>query len=91
MHHLSPTKTALAVGVFLGSWHLIWSLLVALNWGQPLYDFILWAHMIHLQLTIGPFVLVAATVLVVVTFLIGCAIGYVFAVIWNWFHRATTA
>ena len=91
MHHLSPTKTALAVGVFLGSWHLIWSLLVALNWGQPLYDFILWAHMIHLKLTIGPFVLSAATVLVVVTFLIGCAIGYVFAVIWNWFHRATTA
>ena len=47
--HLSSTKTALAVGVFLGSWHVIWSLLVALNWAQPLYDFILWAHMIHLQ------------------------------------------
>src|SRR5262249_39958326 len=48
MQHFSPTKTALAVGVFLGVWHLVWSLLVALNWTQPLYDFILWAHMIHL-------------------------------------------
>ena len=90
MHHLSPTKTALAVGVFLGGWHLIWSLLVALNWGQPLYDFILWAHMIHLQLIIGPFDFLAATVLVAVTFLFGCAIGYVFAAIWNWLHRAPT-
>lgn len=47
--------------------------------------------MIHLRLTIGPFDLVAAATLVVVTLLIGCVIGYVFAVIWNWFHRGTTA
>jgi len=89
MHHLNPIKTALSVGVFLGSFHLIWSLLVALNWAQAIYDFILWAHMIHLQLTIGPFDLAAAAVLVVVTFLVGCVVGYVFALIWNWFHRAT--
>ncbi len=89
-HHLSPGKTALAVGVFLGGWHVIWSLLVALNWAQPLYDFILWAHMIHLQLTIGPFDLVAAATLVVVTSLLGCVIGSVFAVVWNTFHKAAS-
>jgi hypothetical protein len=44
--------------------------------------------MIHVQLTIGPFDLRAATALGVVTFFVGCAIGYVFALIWNWFHRA---
>ena len=91
MQHLSPTKTALAVGVFLGAWHVIWSLIVALNWAQALYDFILWAHMIHLRLTIGPFDLVAATTLVVVTFLAGCVMGYAFALVWNWFHRGMTA
>jgi len=91
MRYLNPMKTALAVGVFLGGWHVIWALLVALNWGQPLYDFILWAHMIHLQLTIGPFELVAAATLVAVTFAVGCVIGYVFAIIWNRFHRATAA
>jgi hypothetical protein len=90
MNHLNLTKTALAVGVFLGGWHVIWSLLVALNSAQAIYDFILWAHMIHLQLTIGPFDLAAATVLVVVTFLVGCVIGCVFAIIWNWFHGAAT-
>jgi hypothetical protein len=91
MQLLSPTKTALAAGVFLGAWHVIWSLFVALNWAQTLYDFILWAHMIHLQFAIGPFDLVAAATLVVVTFLVGCAMGYGFALVWNWFHRATTA
>jgi uncharacterized membrane protein len=91
MKTLSPTKTGLAVGVFLGGWHVIWSLLVALNWAQPIYDFILWAHMIHLQLTVGPFELAAATALIVVTFVFGCVIGYVFAIIWNWFHQATAA
>lgn len=90
MRHLSPTKTALAVGVFLGGWHVIWSLFVALNWAQALYDFILWAHMIHLRLTVGPFDLVAATTLVVVTFLLGCVMGYVFALVWNWFNRTST-
>jgi hypothetical protein len=89
MQHLSPTKTGLAVGVFLGGWHVIWSLLVALNWAQPIYDFILWAHMIHLRLTIGPFEPAAAVTLVIVAFLLGGVIGYIFAVIWNWFHRTT--
>lgn len=91
MQYLSPIKTALSIGVFLGACHVIWSLFVALNWAQALYDFILWAHMIHLRLTIAPFDLVAATTLVVVTFLVGCVMGYVFALFWNWFHRATTA
>jgi hypothetical protein len=91
MQYLNPIKTALAVGVFLAASHAIWSLLVALNWAQALYDFILWAHMIRLQLTIGPFDLVAATTLVVVTFLVGCVMGWIFALVWNWFHRATTA
>jgi hypothetical protein len=91
MKTLSAPKTALAVGVFLGGWHVIWALLVALNWAQAIYDFILWAHMIHLQLTIGPFDPVAAATLVVVTFAVGCVMGYVFAIIWSWFHRAAMA
>jgi hypothetical protein len=41
MQHLNPAKTALTIGVFLGCWHLMWSLLVVLNWAQPIYDFIL--------------------------------------------------
>jgi len=88
MNHLSVSKTALAVGLFLSGWHLVWSLLVALGWGQPLLDFALWAHMIHIQFVIGPFELYAALLLIIVTFLIGCALGCVFAYLWNWLHRS---
>jgi hypothetical protein len=49
---------------------------------------VLWAHMIHLQLTIGPFEVAAATALVVVTFVSGWVIGCVFAIIWNWFSSS---
>ena len=89
MHHLNPTRTGLTVGLFLGGWHLVWSLLVALSLAQPLMNFVLSAHMIHLQFTAGPFEIGAATVLVIITFLFGCAIGYVFAAIWNWLHKET--
>jgi hypothetical protein len=57
---------------------MVWSVLVALRLVQPLYDFIIWAHMIHLQLTIGPFDPVAAATLIVVTLLVGCAMGFAF-------------
>jgi len=87
MNTLNVHTTGLVVGIFLGGWHLIWSVLVLLGVGQPLIDFVLWAHMIHLPYVVGPFELGASATLVIVTFLFGCAIGYAFAWIWNWLHR----
>jgi len=51
----NPNKVGLVFAILLGGWHLVWSLFVATGLGQLLYDFILWAHMIHLAVTIGPF------------------------------------
>ncbi len=87
MNHLNSQKVALAVGFFLGGWHLVWSLLVAVGMGQPLLDFVLWAHMIHLQFVVGPFDLTASLTLVILTFLIGYVFGLAFAYIWNLLHR----
>ena len=28
-------QTGLVVGVFIGGWHVIWSILVGIGWGQP--------------------------------------------------------
>ena len=58
--------------------------------GQPLVDFILWAHMVHLQYIVGPFDITASAVLIVVTALAGYTFGYFFAWIWNSLHRANT-
>jgi hypothetical protein len=85
--HLDQHRTGLVVGLFVGAWHVLWSLLVWTGWGQPIVDFILWAHMVHLQYIVGPFDITASATLVAVTALAGYAFGFFFAVIWNSLHR----
>jgi len=60
----------------LGTWHVVWSILVASGLAQVLYDFILWAHMVHLKIAIGPFDPLAAVVLIGMTASVGYAMGY---------------
>jgi hypothetical protein len=84
----NPNKVGLVFGLFLGGWHLVWSLLVLSGLAQSLYDFVLWAHMIHLQITIGPFDVAAAVTLVLFTGVFGYLAGFVGAWIWNRVHRA---
>ncbi|MBI5470676.1 hypothetical protein HY968_05185 [Candidatus Kaiserbacteria bacterium] len=87
MNQLNVQKTALTTAIFLGGFHIVWSLIVVLGWGQSIYDFVLYAHMIHMPIVIGPFDLAAAAVLIIITAIIGYVIGYAFAYIWNRLHR----
>lgn len=87
-HHIDPVKTGYVVGAFIGGWHLVWSILVALGWAQALINFILWMHMINLPYVVGAFDFTAATTLVVVTAISGCVFGYLFALLWNRMHRS---
>ena len=75
------------LGAIIGLWHVTWSLLVAAGWAQPVIDFVFWMHFIKPVYVIQPFNLGTATVLVVVTVVIGFVVGSVFAVLWNWFHK----
>lgn len=84
---MNSHKVALTLGFMFGGMHLLWSVLVILGLGQPLIDFILWAHMVHFPYIVGPFDASAAFVLVVVTAIIGYVVGYMFATVWNKFHR----
>ena len=79
-------KVGLVVGALLGGWHLLWSILVATGLGQALNDFILWAHMIHLSIVIGPFDPAASATLILVTTVFGYVIGYLGAWVWNRVH-----
>jgi hypothetical protein len=83
----NPNKLGLVFAILLGGWHLVWSILVATGWGQALYEFILWAHMIHLTITIGPFDLGASITLIVVTTIFGYIVGYTTSLVWNRMHR----
>ncbi len=76
------------MGALLGGMHLAWAVVIALGLGQAIYDFVLWAHMIHLPIIIGPFDATAAATLVVMTAIIGYILGYIGAWVWNRIHRA---
>ena len=83
----NPNKVGFVFAAILGGWHVVWAFLVFSGFAQSIYDFILWAHMIHLSLTIGPFDGKAALTLIVVTSMMGYAFGYVGAWIWNRVHQ----
>jgi hypothetical protein len=84
----NPNKVGIILAILVGGWHLVWSILVAAGFGQVLYNFILWAHMIHLAVTIGPFDLAASSTLIILTAIIGYAVGYIASLVWNRMHHS---
>lgn len=84
---LNPSKVALTTGFLLGGWHLAWSILVALGLAQPLLDFIFGIHMIANPYQVTGFDITKAGMLIVITFLVGYVVGYIFANIWNSVHK----
>lgn len=84
---LNEQKTALALGVLFGGWHLIWAILVALGFAQTLLDWTFAWHMLANPWVVQPFSLSNAVILVVVTGLVGYVMGYLFAWVWNKVHE----
>ena len=80
-------KAGLTLGGLIGAWHALWAILVACGVAQPIIDFILWIHFIKPIYVIGPFHLGTALILIAVTFLIGYAMGLVFAALWNFLQK----
>ena len=78
-----PKKFALALGSFAALAHLVWSIIVASGFAQSLVNWVMVLHMMNMVVTVGTFNLVTAAELVIVTFIVGYAVGYVFALVWN--------
>lgn len=85
---LNEHKTAMALGLFLGGWHFVWSVLVALGFAQMLMNWSFSWHMLSNPFIVQPFVLTNALMLIIVTFAVGYVVGYVFATVWNKVHKA---
>ncbi len=85
MQKVEKHKVGLVFGSFLGFFHLVWSLLVALGWAQVSLDFIFKLHMIEPVFKVSAFSFTTAIMLVVVTAVIGYIFGSVAAVLWNKF------
>jgi hypothetical protein len=84
---IQPNKAGLALGGLLGIIHLGWALLVAFGWAQPLINFVFWLHFIKPIYLIEPFNAGTAALLVAITALSGYVMGFIFALLWNHFHR----
>ena len=89
MRYIQPGKAALAVGIVLGLYHLMWITLVASGLAKPFMDFVLRVHFINLDYTMAPFVVSTAAMLLGLTFAIGALFGLLFAWIWNSLTRAS--
>lgn len=86
---VSARRLGLVFAVFLGGWHLAWSILVLLHWAQPVIDFIFWLHFITPPYQVGTFVAWRALALIVVTALLGFVFGSIIAAIWNWMRQGS--
>lgn len=84
---IGVNSTGLALGCLLGGMHLLWALLVASGFAQPVMDFIFWLHFIRPVYVIEGFNLARAAGLVALTGVIGYAMGATFALLWNRLHR----
>jgi len=82
-----PHRVGLVIAALIGGWHLVWVILVATGWAQPLINFIFWAHMIRPVYLVAPFDPVAAGTLLMITFFSGYVFGYVGGSLWNRVHR----
>ncbi len=84
---LNESKVALTLGILVGGLHLVWSILVALGLAQGLLDFIFSIHMLANPYQVTGFDVTKAGMLVVITFVIGYGVGYIFANVWNKVHK----
>ena len=87
MNNINANKVGLTFGALIGGGHLVWSVLIAIGWAQPLLNFIFTLHMIKSFIVVSSFDIMLAGTLVIITAIIGYVVGYIFSLLWNWFHQ----
>ncbi|MFA5791451.1 MAG: hypothetical protein WC884_00215 [Candidatus Paceibacterota bacterium] len=84
---MNKNKVALVVGSFVGLVHLVWGIAIAFGFAQPWINFVFNIHSLNNPFTLMSFDFMRSIGLIIVTFLVGYVVGYVFATIWNKFHQ----
>jgi hypothetical protein len=82
---LDKNKTGLVLGVFFAIVHLVWALFIAIipSLMQNFIDWIMGLHFLGIAITVLPFSILSAAMLVIMTFIVGFVFGWVFAFAWN--------
>jgi len=84
---MNKNKAALVFGSFIALIHFVWGLAIAFSWAQPWMDFVYKMHFLNNPFTVMPFDLMRILGLVVIAFVMGYIVGYVFAVLWHKLHN----
>lgn len=85
---LDMQKTALTVGLFFATVHVIWSVLILIGLAQPLLDLIFWLHMVAPPFKFTEFSLTQSLTVIAVAFAVGYFGGFLFSGIWNKVHKS---
>lgn len=83
MNRIHPHSLGLALGILFAVLHAGWSVLVLLGIAQWLLDTIFSLHMLLPAITVAPFNVTSAIILIIVTGIIGYIVGWLFGTIWN--------
>ena len=87
MKQMSTHGTGMTLGSFAALVHLVWLIFVGIGIAKPFADWMMSLHMMQCTWSILPFTLGTAILLLVVAFVIGYIFGWVFASLWNYFHK----
>lgn len=82
---LNKNQTALTLGTLFSLMHLLWVLIAASGAGQALADFWHRKHFLTDMHAVGGVDFGMAVVGVILAWVGGYVIGFVFAALWNWF------
>lgn len=83
MKKIQPTVIGLFCGICLGLMHALWASIVAFGFAQAFLDWVFALHFIVNPYIIMPFDTMTALTLVLFTFVVGCVIGWISAMLWN--------
>lgn len=83
---LDAHRTGLVLATFVGTIHLLWSIVVAAGLGQATANFVLRLHFIKPLYVVDPFQFDIAAMLVACVVAGGYCFGAAFALIWNKLH-----
>jgi hypothetical protein len=81
MAKLNPNKTALALGLVVATWVLLWSIVLMIG-GQAFFGWLMGIHFIS-GLSLGPVTIGVAVTSIIYHFVVGAVLGWLFATIWN--------
>ncbi len=87
MSALNKNKVGLTLAIFLAAMHAVWAFAVALGFGQKFFDFVLPMHFLNNVYSVMQFNASTASMLVVMAFVTGYIMGWLFAALWNFVDK----